>query len=373
MVQRARLSGFDGFALGVLLTLLGIGVLTLYGIQPVNPLTQESLPYFFRQAIWILVGAVAFVLMASIDYHTLARFAYPIWMIAVVLLVGVLAAGRSIQGARRWISLGFFSIQPSELAKIGLLFVLAKVLSDTPRRGGLSLPEMATPALLIGLPMLLILKQPDLGTGLALLSISAAIIFVVGLRSKLLIYSLLFGMIAFPFFWLFFWNHLRDYQKARLLTFINPAHDTSGAGYHIAQSKIAIGSGQLFGKGLFGGTQSQLKFLPEGHTDFVFAVFAEAWGFAGVAVMLILFLLLIVWGIEIALRAKDRLGSLLAVGVVGLFSFHVIINIGMALGSMPTVGIPLPLISYGGTAMVTTLGLFGLLLNIKLRRFTLFY
>ncbi len=373
MIQRARLSGFDGFALGVLLTLLGIGILTLYGIQPVNPLTQKTPPYFFRQMIWILVGTVAFVLMASIDYHTLTRFAWPLWALSVVLLIGVLVAGRSIQGARRWIDLGLFSIQPSELVKVSLLFILAKVFSDTPRRGGLNLPEMATPALLIGVPMLLILKQPDLGTGLALMSIAAAMVFVIGLRSKLLIYSLLFGMIAFPFFWLFFWNSLRGYQKARLLTFINPAHDTSGTGYHIAQSKIAIGSGQLFGKGLFGGTQSQLKFLPEGHTDFVFAVFAEAWGFVGVAAMLVLFLLLIVWGIEIALRAKDRLGSLLAVGVIGLFSFHVIINIGMTLGNMPTVGIPLPLISYGGTAMVTTLGLLGLLLNIKLRRFTLFY
>jgi len=373
MIPRARLSGFDGFALCVLLTLLGIGILTLYGIQPVNPLIQKTSPYFFRQAIWILVGAVAFVLMASIDYHTLARFAYPLWVLSVVLLIGVLVAGRSIQGARRWISLGLFSIQPSEIAKVSLLFVLAKVFSDTPRRGGLSLSEMALPALLIGVPMLLILKQPDLGTGLALLSISVAIIFVIGLRSKVLIYSLLFGAIVFPFFWLFFWNHLRGYQKERLLTFINPAHDVSGAGYHIAQSKIAIGSGQLFGRGLLGGTQSQLKFLPEGHTDFIFAVFAEAWGFAGVAAMLLLFLLLIVWGVEIALRAKDRLGSLLAVGVIGLFSFHVLINIGMALGNMPTVGIPLPLISYGGTAMVTTLGLLGLLLNIKLRRFTFFY
>jgi len=373
MIQRARLSGFDAFALGVLLTLLGIGILTLYGIQPVHPLAQKAPPYFLKQTIWILVGAVAFVLMASINYHALVRFAYPLWVISVLLLVGVLVAGRSIQGARRWISFGFFSIQPSELAKVSLLLALAKVFSTIPRRGGLSLPDMATPTLLLGVPLLLILKQPDLGTGLALVSISAAMIFVIGLRSKVLIYSLLFGLIAFPFFWLFFWNHLRDYQKARLLTFVNPAHDTSGTGYHVAQSKITIGSGQLFGKGLFGGTQSQLKFLPEGHTDFIFAVFAEAWGFVGVAVMLILFLLLVVWGIEIALLAKDRLGSLLAVGVVGLFSFHVTVNIGMTLGNMPTVGIPLPLISYGGTAMVSTLGLFGLLLNIKLRRFTLFY
>ncbi len=370
MIEKRSLAGFDWFALGVLLLLLGIGVLTLYSLQPSHDMART--PFFLKQASWILIGWVAFLVMAWIDYHVLVRFSYPLYIVAIVLLLVVLF-GRPIQGARRWIPLGFFALQPSEIAKVSLLFVLAKYFAAHPGRKGLRFVQLLIPGALLGLPMLLVLKQPDLGSALAISSLFVAMVFVLGLRSKALIYVLLFSLLAFPFFWLFFWNHLKGYQKERLLTFINPAQDPTGTGYHIAQSKIAIGSGQIWGKGLFGGTQSQLKFLPEGHTDFIFSVYAEEWGFAGVVVLLALFLALIIWGIEIALKAKDLLGSLLAVGVLGLLSFHVLINIGMALGDMPTVGIPLPLISYGGTAMVTTMGLLGLLLNVKLRRFMLFY
>ncbi|HLG21985.1 MAG TPA: FtsW/RodA/SpoVE family cell cycle protein, partial [Candidatus Manganitrophaceae bacterium] len=165
----------------------------------------------------------------------------------------------------------------------------------------------------------------------------------------------------------------KDYQKNRLLTFINPTGDPMGTGYHIIQSKIAIGSGGFFGKGLFGATQSQLKFLPESHTDFIFSVFSEQWGFFGVLVLFILFFFVALWGIEIAYKSKDLLGSLLAVGIVGLLSLYFLVNVGMTLGMAPVVGVPLPLMSYGGTSMITTLGLLGLLLNVKLRRFMLFY
>jgi rod shape determining protein RodA len=373
MIERKGFSGFDGLTLVVIFLILGAGLLTLYSLQPVAPFSLGRTPFYLKQTVWILVGAVVFLVMASVDYHLLARWAYPVYALTIILLVGVLVAGRSIQGARRWISLGFFSIQPSELAKLSLLFVLAKYFSTHNPRQGLRLGDLFVPGLLAGLPLLLILKQPDLGTGLTLLSIFAAMIFVLGLHSKVLIYSTLVSLLTFPFLWLFFWNHLKDYQKERLLTFISPGRDPSGSGYHIAQSKIAVGSGQTWGRGFFGGTQGQLKFLPEGHTDFIFSVFSEAWGFAGVAVLLTLFLLLLLWGIDIALNAKDLLGTLLTVGIIGLLAFHVLVNVGMTLGNMPTVGIPLPLVSYGGTAMVATMALLGLLLNVKLRRFMLFY
>jgi rod shape determining protein RodA len=259
------------------------------------------------------------------------------------------------------------------LVKVSILLILAKYFSDHHPRKGLNLRQLIVPGVLFLIPALLILKQPDLGTALSISSIFLSMVFVLGLRSKFLIYSSLLSMMLFPFFWQFFWNHLKDYQRERLLTFVNPTDDPMGTGYHIIQSKIAIGSGGFFGKGLFGGTQSQLKFLPESHTDFIFSVFAEEWGFFGILILFALFLFLIFWGIEIAYKAKDTLGALLAIGIVGLISFYFLVNVGMTLGMAPVVGVPLPLMSYGGTSMVTTLGLLGLLLNVKLRRFMLFY
>jgi rod shape determining protein RodA len=193
------------------------------------------------------------------------------------------------------------------------------------------------------------------------------------MRSKALGILLLFALMLFPFAWELVWGSLHDYQRERIMTFVDPAYDTGGKGYHALQSRIAIGSGELVGKGLYGGTQSQLKFLPEGHTDFVFAVFAEEWGFVGALAVLGLFAWLLVLALEIALRAKDVLGALLAAGVVGMLGFCLVVNIGMTAGLLPIVGIPLPLMSYGGTAVITTMAALGLLLNVKRRRLTLFY
>jgi rod shape determining protein RodA len=221
--------------------------------------------------------------------------------------------------------------------------------------------------------LLLILKQPDLGSGLSFLAIYVSMLLVVGVRSKALGILLLLALMLFPFAWEVVWGALHDYQRERILTFVNPAYDPGGRGYHALQSRIAIGSGELLGKGLYGGTQSQLKFLPEGHTDFVFAVFAEEWGFLGVLLLLGLFLGLIMLSMEIASRAKDVLGALVAAGVIAMIGFSMVINIGMTAGIFPIVGIPLPLMSYGGSAIVTTMAALGLLVNIKRRRLTLFY
>jgi len=371
-IDRRSLSQFDWAIFGVILMIMALGILSIYSVT-FQPAGQGRSPLYMRQFYWTTLGLIVFIFMAWVDYHEIARFAYLIYGVTTLFLVLVLLVGRSGQGARRWLPLGVFSLQPSEVAKIALLLVLARYFSENSPRRGLSFAQLLVPGLLTLVPMLLVLKQPDLGTALAISSIFFTLVFVMGLRSRFLIFSFLFSLMLFPFLWNLAWQHLKDYQKERLLTFLDPSNDPMGTGYHLSQSKIAIGSGGFLGKGLFGGTQSQLKFLPESHTDFIFAVFSEEWGFLGVFALLLLFTLVIFWGVEIAYRAKDPLGTLLAAGIVGLIAFYVIVNIGMTLGVTPVVGVPLPLMSYGGTSMLTTSALLGLLLNVKMRRFMLFY
>ena len=375
MIRQPAIDIVDvGFFVTVLL-LLGISLLTLFSVTHTDPISMTSLPLYIKQFLWILLGIVVFVLFASIDYHVVARFVYPLYGITIVLLGMVLVTGRTISGARRWIALGPLSFQPSEVAKISLLLVFAKYLSDAHDHAGrgLNLKTVIPPFCLLLLPMLLVLKQPDLGTGLALSAIFFSMIFVLGFRSHFLIYFALLSLMFIPFIGQIVWGSLRDYQKGRIQTFLNPMADPTGGGWHVIQSKIAIGSGGILGKGVGGGTQSQLKFLPESPTDFIFSVFSEEWGLVGIIILLSLFLFLLWWGIDVAYRAKDTLGILMAVGVVGLISYNLLVNVGMALGLLPVVGVPLPLLSYGGTAMITHLGLLGLLLSIKMRRFSLFY
>jgi len=363
-----------GFFITVLL-LLGISLLTLFSVTHTDPVSITSLPLYIKQFLWILIGGFVFLLFASIDYHVIARFVYPLYGITILLLVMVLVTGRTISGAKRWIGIGVLSFQPSEIAKLTLLLVFAKYLSDVHDHAGkgLNLKTVIPPFCLLLLPMLLVLKQPDLGTGLALSAIFFSMIFVLGFRSHFLIYFALLSLMLIPFIGQIFWNSLKGYQKERIQTFLNPMADPTGGGWHVIQSKIAIGSGGFLGKGMGEGTQSQLKFLPESPTDFIFSVFSEEWGLIGVIVLLTLFVFLLWWGIDVAYRAKDTLGILMAVGIVGLISYNLLVNVGMALGLLPVVGVPLPLMSYGGTAMITHLGLLGLLLSIKMKRFSLFY
>lgn len=373
MIEKKNMTAYDFLVFIVILLILGIGVLSIYSATQFYSLPHGKTPLYLKQMYWIFLGSIALVVFASIDYHEIARLAYPLYGIIVFLLIMVLVGGQVIQGAKRWISLGFFSFQPSELAKIALLLTSAKYLSDFHPKGRLNLKQLLIPGILVLTPLLLILKQPDLGTALAISSLFFSMVFVLGLKSKFLIYASLLLTMSFPFLWQLFWNHLKGYQKERLLTFVDPTSDPIGRGYHIIQSKIAVGSGGLLGKGFLGGTQSQLKFLPEGHTDFVFAVYSEEWGFVGVLFLFLLFFFLVLWGIDIAVKAKDALGMLIASGVVGLISFYFLLNVAMTLGMMPVVGVPLPLVSYGGTSMVATMALLGLLMNVKLRRFMLFY
>jgi rod shape determining protein RodA len=369
LMDTRGLDRFEWMFITIILAILSVGVLSIYSVT--HGQQGNGLPLYLKQLVWIMIGGAAFLAMLTLDYHKISGFAYPLYGVVLVLLMVVLVVGKTSRGAQRWIPIGPFAFQPSEFAKLAIILVLASYYAKAPREGWLQ--RVVLPGLIMAPGLLLILKQPDLGSGLSYLAIYAGLLLVVGIRSKALGILLLFALMVFPFAWEMLWGTLHDYQRQRIMTFIAPDTDPGGKGYHGLQSRIAIGSGELMGKGLYGGTQSQLKFLPEGHTDFVFAVFAEEWGFLGVLGLLALFLGLLLLALDIAAKAKDALGMLLAGGVIAMLGFCIVINIGMTAGVFPIVGIPLPLMSYGGSATVATLAALGLLLNIKRRRLTLFY
>ena len=365
--RRRGLDAFDWCFCGTILALSSIGVLTIYSVTAEG--AGHQFPIYWKQAIWVGVGTLAFLAVSRIDYQKLARWSYLLYGFALLLLVVVLLSGKSSRGAQRWIALGPLVFQPSEFVKIPILLVLAVYYSTQTRRGWWY--RVIVPAL-IALPgFFLILKQPDLGSSLSFLSIYVTLLFAVGIKSKTLGVVVLSALMLFPFAWSELWGSLHDYQKERILSFVNPDYDPAGRGYQGLQSRIAVGSGELLGKGFHGGTQTQFKFLPEGHTDFIFAVLAEEWGFLGGVLAISLFLALLLLGLEIAAKAKDTLGALLAIGLVGMLTFNMVVNVGMTIGLVPIVGIPLPLLSYGGSATVMTMAGLGLLFSVKRERLTL--
>lgn len=366
MFDRRIIANFDWILLILTLLIAGVGLTAVYSATFTPEKGASSL--FLKQAQWIAAGFVVMLVVMSVNYYNWCRYAYPFYGLTLVFLLLVMLIGRSALGAARWLSFGPVSFQPSELAKLALIAIVAKYLADHPRAGGYTLKDLARPALMLAAPLILVVKQPDLGTALLFLFVTVTLLFIAGINRKTLI-GVLASVAALgpPLLW-FAWGHLKAYQKSRIMVFLDPDADPLGIGYHVTQSKIAIGSGMLTGKGFLSGTQSQLKFLPERHTDFIFSVFSEEWGFIGSMTVLILYFLLIMRGLEIANRAKDRLGKLLATGAVTMLFFYVFINIGMTLGIMPVVGVPLPLFSYGGTAMLTTFAAIGILLNVSMRR-----
>jgi rod shape determining protein RodA len=303
-----------------------------------------------------------------VDYQHISRHAYWLYGLAIASLVAVLLVGPAINGAQRWLPLGAGRIQPSELVKPILILALARYCSQERRdgAGALTLRHILVPLGLAALPFWLIAKQPDLSTAMILLVILSVMLIVTGIRRRTLLGLASLGTCALPVMWML----LQDYQRARLLMLFNPQNDPLGAGYHSWQSKIAIGSGGLWGKGLFASTQSRLQFLPESHTDFIAAVLGEEMGFIGMATVLVLFGLLVLHGLTIASQARDRLGSLIATGVVTMVAAQVFLNIGMTTGLIPIIGLPLPLMSYGGSSLITTCMSLGLLMNVQRRRFT---
>jgi rod shape determining protein RodA len=305
------------------------------------------------------------IIFAFIDYHYYADFAYIVYAVSFFLLLGVWGYGIFTSGAQRWIKIGPLSFQPSEFAKIALIIALAKFFQQPVNRSGYRLRDLIFPFILLILPVVLILKQPNLGTAIILVLVFFSIIIFVKIRWSSLLLLVISGASLLPFIWRF----LKEYQRRRIITFFKPDLDPLGMGYHLIQSKIAVGSGGIIGKGFMKGTQAKLGFLPEQQTDFIFSAFAEEWGLIGSIFVLGLYFVLIVWGLRIVIQAKDRFGAILSLGVVAMFFWHIFINIGMVLGMMPVVGIPLPLMSYGGSFLISNLIGIGLLLNVSMRRF----
>ena len=363
-LDRRLILNFDWTLFIMVLVISGIGLLNIYSAGfSLTDLRQTQL--YIKQVQWILIGLVGMALAFFIDYRFLSRHAYIIYGISIVLLLVVLAAGYATRGSQRWIAVGGFTFQPSELVKLTIILALAKYFDRHQIGRGYHLTELFIPFLIVIIPFLFILKQPDLGTGLILLILFLSIVFFIGLDWKSLLIAAAGGLILTPIGWYF----LKDYQRERILTFFSPERDPLGSGYHIIQSMIAVGSGGIFGRGFLKGSQTQLKFLPEQQTDFIFSALGEEWGLIGSLIIVGLYFILILWGLRIAVQSKDRFGAILSFGVVAMLFWHIFINIGMVLGMMPVVGIPLPLVSYGGSFLLSTFIGIGLLLNVSMRRF----
>lgn len=347
------------------LCLFFTGVVNLYsasGTRLEGGITFSD--FYQKQLIWGGIGLVAMFLAMCFDYRKLRNLAWMFYFLSLLLLVCVPIIGKTVMGAKRWLDFGFITIQPSEIAKLAVLVLTARLLS----RDGepLGWKEFFY-VLAIGLiPCVLVLLQPDLGTTCLILFILGGMIIFHGIRSYVLKTCLLVLPCAAAFMW---FVGMHDYQRQRIFSFLNPDNDPRGSGYHILQSRIAIGSGEIWGKGFGEGTQSQLRFLPERHSDFAVAVFGEEWGFIGCVALVTLFCLFLLAIFSTAAQAKDRFGSMLVVGVFFYFFCQIFINMGMVIGLMPVVGVPLPFISYGGSATVVNFALIGIVLSVSMRRF----
>jgi len=360
MFERRLYHHVDWGLLIAVLTLCGIGLAQIYSATGGWTNTVET------QIYGILLGLVALVVCLSIDYRSLADKSHFIYIAIVGLLVYVLFFGAVRGGSRRWIDLGAFNLQPSEFVKAALALVLAKFFGES-RRGALGRVDLVIAAALTAVPLVIIAQQPDLGTAATLIPVAFAVVYLAGMPVRLLGVLTVVGLLAAPVLWQF---ALEDYQRERIATFLDPEQDARGAGYQQIQARITVGSGGLWGKGFLEGTQGQLRFLPVAHNDFIFSVLAEEQGFAGVIVALGLYLFVILRSLEAARLAKDRLGAYLVLGVLASFTFQVIYNITMSAGLAPVKGLTLPLMSYGGSSMIATLAGFGLILNVRMRRFT---
>lgn len=353
----------DFTLIAVVAAIVIISLIVIGSATHVNTPSEDRYWYVQRQGLFTLLNCFIIFFMLHFDYKILQKYGNYLYVFNLVMLLAVMFLGHSALGAQRWIQIGPVTLQPSEFSKIIMIISMAAVLEN--KIGKLNtFKDLLPVAFYMGLPFLIVLKQPDLGTSLVFIAIFFGMVFVAGVNLRLLAMIFGAGLALLPIFWHF----LKDYQKMRIMVFMDPNVDPLGSGYHIIQSKIAIGSGMLFGKGLFGGTQSQLNFLPENHTDFIFAVVGEELGFIGGTVLLILYLILLYRGVKIANEARDNFGTLLAVGITAMLSFHVLVNVGMTAGIMPVTGIPLPLMSYGVSSLTTNLIAVGLLLNIFIRR-----
>ncbi len=360
MAQYRSFRDVDWPLVAIALILASIGVLQIFSATH-DTRWQDA---WWKQIVWIGVGLLLMWIVSLIDYHMVLGQIPMLYVGSVTLLVAVLAVGRLVFGSRRWIRLFGFNFQISEFVKLVIILLVAKYLSEL-QRNEVSIRDLWKLGGLVGIPAALVIYQPDLGTGLTYLPVLAVGILIAGIRWRYLAVIALVGALVLPVGWTF----LKDYQRARLVTFMDPSADPKGSGYQVIQSKIAVGDGGVWGRGVTHGTQTQLRFLPVPHTDFIFSAFAEEHGFIGVSVVLGLYFLLLMQIVQNAQRAPDRAGMYICMGVATLLLFHILVNVGMVVGRMPVTGIPLPLMSSGGSNMFSVFMMLGLVNNVRLRRF----
>lgn len=360
MFERRLYHHIDWLLIGAVLAICAIGLAQIYSA------TGGAGRIYWTQIYALGLGLVSMAIAVSIDYRSLADKSHWIYLAMMILLVSVLFIGSVRGGSRRWIDLGVFNLQPSEFAKAVLALMLAKMLGEE-RRPALTNNDLFIAGVLTIVPFVIILRQPDLGTAVTLLPILLVVAYVAGMPMKYIYAGIVVAVLAAPIAYKFV---LHDYQRERISTFLDPASDPRGAGYQQIQARITVGAGGTTGKGFMGGTQGQLRFLPVAHTDFIFSAFAEEQGLLGVIVVLGLYFFVIMRALDAARLAKDRLGAYLVLGVMSSFTFQVIYNITMSAGLAPVKGLTLPLMSYGGSSMIATLAGFGLILNVRMRRFT---
>jgi len=361
-------SRFDWRLVLAILVIVTIGIVNVYSATANVPSSDGNLHSYdmaVRQLMNLGIGLGVIGVVMLFDYRLVERLAYVIYGANLLALLSVPMIGVVRYGARRWINLGFMSYQPSETMKFATILALAKYFHSRPALHKLDFRDLLIPGAILGVPALLTMMQPDLGTGGHLAITGTVILLFVGIRPRVLITAVLAAVVSFPVAWQY---GLKPYQQDRIKTFLDPMADPKGDGYNALQSMIAVGSGQATGKGFRQGTQTQLHFTPEGHTDFIFTVLAEEWGFLGTIVLFGMYLFLMYRCVNIAALARDKFGSLVCVGIIGMLVSQIFINIAMVCGMFPIVGIPLPLVSYGGTSVITVCFALGLLLNVGYRR-----
>ncbi len=359
-----NLRRFDFLLFFLMLLIVVIGLMTIYSTQSHSEGIPFSSRYWVRQLLWFLFGLFFMFLVIIPKYDVFKHFSYFLLIVLIILLVLVLFTGREIYGAKRWLWLGYFSFQPSEFSKLVLTLVLAEYFSRK-KELNIGLKDLLIPGIMFSVLTILILKEPDLGTAIMLIPVFLSIVYSAGLKRKIIIISLLLLMLIIPLIY----SVLRPYQKERVLSFISPSETALSSGYQQRQSIIAVGSGGFFGKGFLQGTQSKLRFLPKHHTDLIFSAYAEEWGFFGVLILISLYSLLFLRIIETAKLARDNFGRYFCIGIVSLLFAHTFVNIGMVIGLLPITGLPLPLMSYGGSFLLLNMILIGIIINIRMRRF----
>ncbi len=360
MLDRTQIGNIDWILIGLLVLNSAIGVAVIYS-------SSQYLPgdYYLRQMFWIMVSLVALFVFLSIDYNSLVTYSLPFYLICLVILAGILLFGVFISGAKSWIRLPFFQIQPSEICKVMVILVLAQIFSGF-KKAYLTWGKAALSGAVIGLPIVLVGLQPDLGTALSYVPIFLGALILAGLNKKIVIILLILTVLLGITGWSFF---LKDYQKDRLTTLVFPTKDPLGSGYQIMQSKIAVGSGGFFGKGYMRGSQSQLRFLPARHTDFIFSVIGEEFGFMGVVIVVLCYFLLMLRIFQSVFIARDRTGVYIVFTVAMMIVCQFLINVMMTVGLFPIAGIPLPFLSYGGSSLLTNFLAVSLVVNVRMRRF----